>query len=192
MDDSALAVRAAAGDHGAFESLLARHGGRVLAVAVRIAGNRTLGEDLCQEVWLHLLRVLPRYDPARPFAPWLYQVAVNLCRNRVRGERRRPALSLDALEEDRGVVTISRDPPPGERIERADDLRAIREARDGLPAAYRAILALRDEAGWSPEEISEALGGMPVGTVKNRLHRAREALAARLGRRAGGEGGGGP
>ena len=180
MDDSALAVKAAAGDHGAFSELLDRHGGRVLAVATRIAGDRSLAEDLCQDVWIHLLRVLPRYDPARPFAPWLLHVAANLCRNRVRGERRRPAASLDAMEEDAGGFAASGAPAPGERIEREDTARIVRACRDRLPESYRTILALRYEGDLTHEEIAEVLGGLPIGTVKNRLHRAREALALDL------------
>jgi RNA polymerase sigma-70 factor (ECF subfamily) len=180
MDDSALAVLAAAGDHAAFTQLLDRHGGRVLAVAVRIARDRTLAEDLCQDVWVHLLRVLPRYDPARPFVPWLLHVAANLCRNRVRGERRRPAGSLDAIEDDGGEFARADAPAPGERAERQEIAAIVRAARDRLPESYRTILALRYEGDLSHEEIAEVLGGMPIGTVKNRLHRARDALALEL------------
>jgi RNA polymerase sigma-70 factor (ECF subfamily) len=186
MDDSALAVRAAAGDHAAFAALLDRHGGRVLAVASRIAGNRTLAEDLCQEVWLHLLRVLPRYDPARPFGPWLLQVAANLCRNRVRGERRRPAGSLDALTTEGAEFAQTDAAVPGERAEREETAALVRAARDRLPLSYRTILALRYEGDLSHEEIAEALGGLPIGTVKNRLHRARQALALHLTKTPGG------
>lgn len=186
MDDTALAVAAAAGDHGAFEGLVDRHGGRVLAVATRIAGgDRTLAEDLCQDVWVHLLRVLPRYDPHRPFVPWLLHVTANLCRNRVRGERRRPASSLDAIEDSAGEFAEGRDPAPGSEIEREEVGRIVRAARDRLPGSYRAILALRYEGDLSHEEIAEALGGLPIGTVKNRLHRAREALALELERTLG-------
>jgi RNA polymerase sigma-70 factor, ECF subfamily len=186
MDDSALAVLAAAGDHAAYAALLDRHGGRVLAVASRIAGNRTLAEDLCQEVWLHLLRVLPRYDASRPFAPWLLHVAANLCRNRVRGERRRPAASLEALADDGAEFAQRTSPRPGERAEREEAAAVVRAARDRLPLSYRTILALRYEGDLSHEEIAEALGGLPIGTVKNRLHRAREALALQLERSLGG------
>jgi RNA polymerase sigma-70 factor (ECF subfamily) len=180
MDDSALAVKAAAGDHGAFAELLDRHGGRVLAVAARITRDRNLAEDLCQDVWLHLLRVLPRYDPARPFLPWLLHVAANLCRNRVRGERRRPAGSLDALAADGGEFAGASVPAPGDKAERDEIAAIVRAARDRLPESYRSILALRYEGDLSHEEIAEALGGLPIGTVKNRLHRAREALALQL------------
>jgi len=180
MDDSALAARAAAGEEGAFAELLDRHGGRVLAVATRIAGDRTLAEDLCQDVWIHLLRVLPKYDAKRPFLPWLLHVAANLCRNRVRGERRRPAQSLDALTAEAGEFVSSKDAPADARIERDEIARIVRAARDALPPSYRTILALRYEGDLSHEEIARALGGLPIGTVKNRLHRAREALALRL------------
>lgn len=181
MDDSELAARAAAGQADAFEALVDRYGGRVRAAALRIAGGRrTLADDLTQEVFLHLLRVLPRYDRSRPFAPWLFEVAANLCRNKVRGERRRPAVSLDALVEASGDEPAGPDPEPCAAAERNDELRRLREARDALPPAYRTILALHYEAGLSYEEVGRALGGLPLGTVKNRLHRARAALAARL------------
>lgn len=186
MDDTALAVSAAAGDHGAFTRLIDRHGGRVLAVATRIAGgDRTLAEDLCQDVWVHLLRALPKYDPERPFVPWLLQVTANLCRNRVRGERRRPAASLDAITESAGDAIPGGAAGPGERAEREEIARIVRAARDRLPESYRSILALRYEGDLSHEEISEALRGLPIGTVKNRLHRAREALALELERTLG-------
>jgi RNA polymerase sigma-70 factor (ECF subfamily) len=188
MDDSALAARAAAGDHDAFARLVDRHGGRVLAVATRIAGDRRLAEDLCQDVWVHLLRALAKYDPARPFQPWLLMVAANLCRNRVRGERRRPAASLDAMEDEAGGEFVpGTETSPGERIERRETARLVRAARDRLPESYRTILALRYEGDLSHEKIAQALGGLPIGTVKNRLHRAREALALHLEKTLGGE-----
>ncbi len=182
-DDSDLAVRAAAGDRAAFESLVDRFGGRVRAVALRMTGgDGAWADDLTQDLFVHLLRVLPRFDAARPFAPWLFQVAANLFRNRMRDERRRPHESLDAITDAIGGETFA---APGESpadvAERNDEARRIRAARDALPAAYREILSLRYEAGLSHEEISDALGGLPVGTVKNRLFRARAALAATLG-----------
>jgi RNA polymerase sigma factor (sigma-70 family) len=181
MDDAELAVRAAAGRTGAFEDLLDRYGGRVRAVALRISGgDAALADDLTQEVFVHLLRVLPRYEPTRPFAPWLFRVATNLCRNRARDLRRRRAASLDAHEAACGERTGAA-ADPAETLERADDLRRVREARDRLPEAYRAILALRYEAGLALEDVAAALGGLPMGTVKNRLFRARAALAAQLG-----------
>jgi RNA polymerase sigma-70 factor (ECF subfamily) len=155
MDDSALAVAAAAGDREAFAGLVDRHGGRVLAVATRIAGDRTRGEDLCQEVFVHLLSALPKYDSARPFLPWLLRVAANLCRNRVRGERRRPAQSLDEIVDTTGETPAGHDAPPGERIEREETARLVRAARDRLPESYRTILALRYEGDLSHEEIAD-------------------------------------
>jgi RNA polymerase sigma-70 factor (ECF subfamily) len=187
MDDAEMAVRAAAGRPDAFEALVDRYGGRVMTTALRIAGgDRALAEDMTQEVFLHLLRVLPRYDPARPFAPWILEVAGNLCRNRARGVRRRPAASLEALVEASGRDVASGDSGPADRAEATDEIARLRAARDALPASYREVLALHYEGGLSCEEISRSLGGIPIGTVKNRLHRARAALAARLGSRGRG------
>ena len=184
MDDSELAVRAAAGRPGAFEALLDRYGGRVRSVALRIAGGRrALADDLTQDVFLHLLRVLPRYEPDRPFVPWLLRVATNLCRNRVRDLRRRPAGSLDAVVAA-GAEIAGHGEDPAHAAERAEDARRVVAARDALPESYRTILALRYEAELPLEEIAELLGGLPMGTVKNRLFRARAALAASLGNSA--------
>jgi RNA polymerase sigma-70 factor (ECF subfamily) len=181
MDDSELAVLAAGGRPGAFEAILDRYGGRVRTVALRISGGDAhLADDLTQDVFVHLLRVLPRYDPAQPFAPWLMRVAANLCRNRMRDRRRRPAASLDAAL-DSGADPAGRAPDPADASERAETAARVRAARDALPESYRTILALRYEAGLAIEEIAEVLGGLPTGTVKNRLFRARAALAARLG-----------
>lgn len=181
MDDSELAVLAAGSRPGAFEALLDRYGGRVHAMALRISGgDASTADDLTQDVFLHLLRVLPQYDPALPFAPWLLRVAANLCRNRVRDRRRRRAASLDAVEQTSGE-RAGRSPDPADAAERAEDAVVVRAARDRLPPSYRTILALRYEAGMPVEEISRALGGIPLGTVKNRLFRARAALAAELG-----------
>lgn len=181
MDDSELAVRAAAGSPGAFGDLVDRFGGRVRSVALRIAGGDShLADDLTQDVFVHLLRVLPRYDAALPFAPWVMRVAANLCRNRMRERRRRPASSLDAAV-DGGLDLPGRSEDPAAAAGRDETARRVREARDALPEAYRTILALRYEAGLGVEEISDALGGLPIGTVKNRLFRARAALAAKLG-----------
>lgn len=181
MDDAELAVRAAAGRPGAFEALLDRYGGRVRSVALRIAGGDTsFADDLTQEVFVHLLRVLPRYEPSQPFAPWLFRVAANLCRNKVRDRRRRPAASLEAVEDAVGERP-GRAIDPADAAERAEDLLRVREARDALPESYRTILALRYEAGMDLDDVAAALGGLPMGTVKNRLFRARAALAAKLG-----------
>ena len=181
MDDSELAVTAARGRPGSFEALVDRYGGRVRSVALRISGGQaSFADDLTQEVFVHLLRVLPRYDPAQPFAPWLMRVAANLCRNKVRDLRRRPASSRDAAAEA-GAEFTGRAHDPADAAERAEDARRVCAARDALPERYREILAMRYEAEMPLEEIAAALGGLPLGTVKNRLFRARAALAARLG-----------
>lgn len=181
MDDSELAVSAARGRPGSFEALFDRYGGRVRSVALRISGGQaSLADDLTQEVFVHLLRVLPRYDPAQPFAPWLMRVASNLCRNKMRDLRRRPAGSLDAAEEVGGEFA-GRAEDPAAAAELAEDIRRVRAARDSLPLLYREILTMRYEADLSLDEIAAELGGLPIGTVKNRLFRARAALAATLG-----------
>lgn len=177
----ALALRAAAGDHAAFAAIVDRFGGRVRAAALRMTAGRTdRADDLVQEAFVHLWTALPRWDPSRPFTPWLLQVAMNRCRNVLRGERRRPASSLDALAEEVDFEPRAGGERPDAAAARRDAASVLRAARDRLPETHRTILAMHYEAGMSHEQISAALGGMPIGTIKAKLHRARAALAAEL------------
>lgn len=174
------ATAAAAGDRRALATLLDLHGGRVLAVCRRLAGDEHEAEDLCQEVFVKLIAVLGRYDASRPFLPWLLRVTTNVCLNHLRSRRRRPAASLDAWMSDASPPVDPDAPRPPEQaatLERRDKLSL---ARARLGAEAQALLALRYEGGLGHAEIAEALGGIPVGTVKVRLHRARKALIHHL------------
>lgn len=177
----ALALRAAAGDHAAFAAIVDRFGGRVRAAALRMTAGRTAqADDLVQEAFVHLWTALPRWDATRPFAPWCMQVAMNRCRNVLRAERRRPAASLDAMADEAEFEPRSAGESPAGSAARRDAAAVLRAARDRLPETHRTILAMHYEAGMSHEEMSAALGGMPSGTIKAKLHRARAALAAML------------
>jgi RNA polymerase sigma-70 factor (ECF subfamily) len=176
--------RARLGDDEAFAAIVDAHGSLVLNLAWRMVRDRQEAEDLSQEVFLHLLKVLHRYDPDRPFVPWLKRVATNLMLNRIAGKKRkmrRATASLDSFREAGG------DSPPdpdadeaGESAENRERARLLRKAIRSLKPAYRAIVALRYFKGLSYEELAGDLG-LPIGTVKNRLYRAREELARLLG-----------
>jgi RNA polymerase sigma-70 factor (ECF subfamily) len=176
--------RARRGDERAFAQVVDAYGGLVLNVAFRMSRDRQEAEDLAQEVFLRLFRVFPRYDPERPFTPWLRRVTTNLLINLTSGEkrrRRRQTASLDSLREAAGELPEDPGAPGGPsgamRSERAEHLnRAIL----CLKPEQRAVLALHYYEGRSYEQIAEDLA-LPLGTVKNRLFRARESLARALG-----------
>jgi RNA polymerase sigma-70 factor (ECF subfamily) len=176
--DRETAMRAAAGDGPAFRALVDAWRGRVLGFASRMTRDRALAEDLAQEVFLHLYQVLRRWDPGRPFAPWMRRVAANCILNRLRG-RRVDARSLDDAPGGAGLPADPRSPDPARAAEAADDARAVARRLEDLPEEWRAAVALRYGEGLSVAEVATALG-VPENTVKTRLFRAREALRAAL------------
>ena len=177
--DGEVAARAAAGDGPAFRALVDSWRGRVLGFTSRMARDPALAEDLAQEVFLHLYRVLRKYDPARPFAPWMRRVMANVVLNRLRS--RPPAAgSLDAFD----GPGDPRSPDPAVEAERTEEASALRRLLEELPAGWRAVLALRYSEGLSVLEVAAALD-LPENTVKTRLFRARAALRAALRPAAG-------
>jgi RNA polymerase sigma-70 factor (ECF subfamily) len=172
------AVRAAAGDGPAFRALVDAWRGRVFGFCLRMGGDAASAEDLAQEVFLHLYQVLRRYDPERPFGPWMRRVMTNVVLNRLRS-RPAPARRLEGPDGEAELPADPRSPDPAGAAERADDAALLRRQVAALPPGWRAVLALRYDEGLSVAEIAEALD-LPANTVKTRLFRAREALRAAL------------
>lgn len=176
--DSALVERARSGDGEAFDELVRRHQDRLwgfLASWVRDPDDR---QELVQEVFLAAFRGIGRFRGDARFRTWLFQIAVNQARAfRRRAARRPPLLEIDALTEpDLGLPNRPVAPAP-------DAAAAGREARERIwdlvaemPESWQAALRLRYLEGLSQPEIARALG-VPVGTVKVHLHRARKRLA---------------
>jgi len=169
-----VVARAAAGDGPAFRTLVDAWKGRVLSFCWRMAGEGAAAEDLSQEVFLHLYQVLRRYDPARPFAPWMRRVMTNVVLNRLRGRPER-ALRLEGDGEEPRLPADPRSPDPADSAEKAEEAALLRARIADLPDGWRAVVALRYSEGLSVEEIAAALD-LPENTVKTRLFRARGAL----------------
>ena len=176
--DGEAAARAAAGDGVAFRSLVDSWKGRVTAFCWRMAGDGSRAEDLAQEVFLHVYQVLRRYDPSRPFGPWMRRVMANVVLNRLRSRPPR-ALPLGGGEGEPPLPADPRSPDPAREAERAEAAALVRAGVAALPAGWRAVVALRYSEGLSVAEIAEALD-LPENTVKTRLFRAREALRESL------------
>ena len=172
--DGELVARAQRGDLVAFGDLVRRYEATAVRVASVVCGSAA-AEDAAQEGFIRAFRSLRRFEPGRPFRPWLLRIVVNTAKNRVRSEQRHLLLSLRAPRADvaedagfEGVLAESR---------RA----ALAEALIRLPERDRLVLAYRWFEEMSEREIADALGVRP-GTVKSRLSRAmarlRDELAA--------------
>ena len=182
-DEAELVAALQAGDDDAFEQLVRRYGGRMLAVAERFVGKGDEARDVVQDAFLSAFRAIDRFEGSARLATWLHRITVNAALMRLRSRRRRPEESLDDLlpqfEAD-GHRTSPRGPwQPLATLERAELRTLVRERIDELPESYRTVLLLRDIEELETGEVADLLG-VNTGTVKTRLHRARMALRSLL------------
>jgi RNA polymerase sigma-70 factor (ECF subfamily) len=170
-------------DAAHFETLVARYGAHVYAIAYRLAGNEADARDLAQEAFVRAWRARRTIQPGAALEGWFSRIVKNLYIDLVRRKPRQRLQSLDAsLETGEGTITPER-ADPGADVEaavvgRTVD-RRIQDALLALPPDLRAVVVLSDVEGYGYEEIATMLD-IPVGTVKSRLHRARRALRDRL------------
>jgi len=178
-DEAELIRLAAAGDERAFESIVNLYASRITAYCHRMTGIGA--EDLAQEIFVKLYLSLDRFDRQRPLAPFLFRIAHNHCLDALK-KKKVPTLSLvrEDDDDDREVQHADEKPTPEELAQRAEVLRALEDALASMPAAYRSALIMWHVEGLSYEEIS-AVMGVPMGTVKARIHRGREKLQQMLG-----------
>jgi RNA polymerase sigma-70 factor (ECF subfamily) len=182
QEDKELIVRARKGDERAFRALLAKYERAVFSICLRMVRNREQAEDLAQESFMKVFSMLERYNPSYAFSSWLFKITSNLCIDSIR-KRKLETLPLDqpiqsaAGEFSRQYESSEDDPEKTmmgrERVER------LKEAIESLPPHYRIMILLRHQEDLSYEEIADTLG-VPLGTVKARIHRAREMLKNRL------------
>jgi RNA polymerase sigma factor (sigma-70 family) len=183
-EDVKLIARAKAGEEKAFRKLLGKYQGSVFSICLRMVREREQASDLAQDVFLKVFTMLDRYDPAYAFSSWLFKITSNLCIDYLR-KRRIETYPMDApLNGNEGEYTRqyeSPDPTPETLMIRKQQMASLREAIETLPAHYRMIILLRHQENLSYDEIAETLD-IPLGTVKARIHRAREMLKDRLKR----------
>ncbi len=180
-DDAKLVALVLAGDQSAFAELVDRYHGEVYYLALRQLRQREDAEDLAQEAFLRAYRALSQYDPTRPFGAWLYAITARLCIDAHRRRRVRP-VSLTRPEEGTAAEEREWEIPdktegPEAQAERRDEAIRLSVLVDRLPPDYRLAILLRHSQDLSYEEIAAATG-VPLGTVKARIHRARNQLRA--------------
>jgi len=163
-----------------FQALVARHQAPMYRVAYRLAGNRDDAEDLVQETLVEAFQAFGRFQMGTRFDQWLYRIMTRNYIDKFRRRRRLPSVSLEdvgSAEESQELADIAGDPQG--ILDRSSYSEPVQEALDRLSPEFRAVVVLCDVQGLSYEEASRVVGS-PVGTVRSRLHRAREQLRAWL------------
>ncbi|MBM3469622.1 MAG: sigma-70 family RNA polymerase sigma factor [Armatimonadetes bacterium] len=170
-DERDLIHRSRAGEIEAFDLLVRLHQDRVYNLAYRITGNREDASDAAQDAFVRAYQALPRYREDAAFSTWLYRIATNAALDLVRRRPAHPAVELSA--EFRAIDD------PEAAANRREVTRRVHAALGRLPVEYRTAVVLRDLQGLAYDEIARVLQ-VPLGTVRSRLARGREAMRAQL------------
>lgn len=177
MDDAALVQTILEGNAEAFRVVVLRYQQPLFQFLARFGFEAAAREDLAQDTFLRAFRALASFDPARgSLASWLFTIARNVAAT----ERTRTRHQREAVEADSAPDPRSAGAGPAELHERAAAVARLRRALDGLPAALHSTFVLVEIRDLSLKEVAE-IEGCAVGTVKSRVHRAREQLRAALG-----------
>lgn len=183
LSDEELVERTKAGDAAAFEILVTRYQKAVFNLAYRYTGNREDASDLAQEIFLRAFQSVSGFRQEATFRTWLYQIAINLCRDDRRRRSGRVSVSLDEVistdqgEMDRDLEDWSRSPET--IVQRRLDSEAIQKLLDELPREYRLAVILRDIEGFTYDEMAVILR-CSKGTVRSRLSRGRRLLQKKI------------
>lgn len=185
--DEMLLEAARAGNRAAFDSLVVRYEKELFGYLRRYLGDAALAEDVFQNTFLKVYEKLDQYEPGRPVRPWLYTIATHQAVDALRRVNRRGAVSLDrkgspGLEGEQSSLAdllIAKDQSPQDALSLEEQRRALREAVEELPELYREVLLLAYYQEMKYKDIAEVLG-VPVGTVKSRLHAAVGRLLQKL------------
>lgn len=184
--DTMLVERAVAGDQRAFELLVIKYQRRIQRLIARMVRDVDLVEDIAQETFIRAYRALHQFRGDAQFYTWLYRIAVNTAKKALLEMKRDPTVSEAAMRTAQDDEEIS---PPGlelisaetpETVLAAKDIaNAVNVALDALPEDLRQALTLRELDGLSYEEIAEVMN-CPIGTVRSRIFRAREAISVKV------------
>ncbi|HXV86616.1 MAG TPA: sigma-70 family RNA polymerase sigma factor [Gemmatimonadales bacterium] len=168
MQDAELAALAHAGNREAFGELVSRYVAQSRRVARAVLRDSADADDAVQDAFLSALKNLGRYDPARPFGPWLLRIVANAATDRLRRRRVRAGEPI-------GPHLAADEPGPDRLADRSALGEALWAALATLPERQRMAVVLFDVEGYSHREIAEALG-VPEGTVRSHVFHARRAL----------------
>lgn len=177
IDEPSLVAAAQRGDLDAFNELVLLYQDRVYNLAYRILGDPSAAEDATQEAFISAYRHLPTFRGGS-FLSWLMRTVTNRCYDELRRQKRRPTVSWESfgeMDEEANPFLVNGHPTPEELAQQAELTQWLQGAIQTLPPDQRVVLVLSDVEGMNYQEIADAVG-IPVGTVKSRLARARARL----------------
>jgi len=181
--DLSLVRRVQRGDKGAFDALVLKYQHKLVKLVMRYVRNPAEAEDIAQEAFIKAYRALLQFRGDSAFYTWLYRIAINTAKNAVVSRDRSPIeynVDRENSDESYDMQGRMKDPDTPEGLVLTDEIRStVNAAIESLPEDLRTAIVLRELEGLSYEEIAAAMD-CPVGTVRSRIFRAREAIDRRL------------
>jgi len=186
-DDYSLIKAFQNGENAAFDVLVLRYKDRVFNLCIRFLGDYHEAEDIAQDVFIKAYNSLKRFRFESSFFTWLYRIAVNSCKNRVKSLEfrfKKSDVRIDTSDEalkgfERENMT-DRPGSPASELENKEMMNILQKAINSLPSDQKSVVILRDMQGMSYQEITD-ITGFKLGTLKSRLSRARSSLREKLG-----------
>jgi len=180
--DSALVERVQQGDKRAFDLLVRKYQHKVVGLVSRYVKNHSECEDIAQEAFIRAWRAIGSFRGESAFYTWLYKIAVNTAKNHLVAMGRRPPADDIAIDDAAfipGADRMQETATPERELMRQEIEQTVFSTVQSLPEELRTAITLREVDGLSYEEIAEAMG-CPIGTVRSRIFRAREAIDEKL------------
>ena len=183
VSDLSLVRRVQRGDKGAFDVLVLKYQHKLVKLVTRYVRNPAEAEDIAQEAFIKAYRALPQFRGDSAFYTWLYRIAINTAKNAVVSRDRSPVdydFDRDSIDESYDMQGRLKDSETPEGLVLTDEIRqTVNGAIEQLPEDLRTAIVLRELEGLSYEQIAATMG-CPVGTVRSRIFRAREAIDRQL------------
>ncbi|MYN13712.1 RNA polymerase sigma factor RpoE [Pusillimonas sp. TS35] len=181
--DADLVSRVQRGDKRAFDLLVLKYQRKIMRLLARFIRDPAEIEDVAQEAFIKAYRALPQFRGDSAFYTWLYRIAINTARNWQSASARRP-VALNTIESDDGetfsqIDNLTDNSTPESMVASREIVETVNAAINALPEELRTAIVLREIEGMSYEDIAQSMG-CPIGTVRSRIFRAREAIAAQL------------
>ena len=184
--DAQLVARAVAGEQRAFELLVIKYQRRITRLAAHMVRDTELAQDIAQETFIRAWRALHQFRGEAQFSTWLHRIAVNTAKRALMNRARSPVLTetaLQAVREDDETSPLERESisetTPESELAAREIAAAIHDALQALPEDLRRAITLREIEGLSYEDIAQTMN-CPIGTVRSRIFRARDAISARI------------
>jgi RNA polymerase sigma-70 factor (ECF subfamily) len=181
--DLSLVRRVQRGERSAFDLLVLKYQHKVVKLVMRYLRDPADAEDVAQEAFIKAYRALPKFRGDSAFYTWLYRIAINTAKNALAARDRSPVsyeLDVHGSEDSHDMISRLKDPDTPEGLALTEEIRStVNGAIEALPEDLRTAIVLRELEGMSYEEIAASMD-CPVGTVRSRIFRAREAIDLRL------------